>query len=180
MIGIYKITSPSGRVYIGQSRDLDRRKIDYQKYIKNSNRQVKLLASINKYTWDKHFFEIIEICNFDDLNIRERYWQEHYNCVEKGLNCVYTKTNDKPAIFGLESKAKMSKAKLGKKVSEKTKLKMSLSKKGKKIQNMFDFFSGEYRPECFRENRSHLHSCGFRNEVSRKRSGPNELSQLTF
>jgi len=37
MIGIYKITSPSGKVYIGQSKDLNKRKKDYQKYIKNSN-----------------------------------------------------------------------------------------------------------------------------------------------
>ena len=49
MIGIYKITSPSGKVYVGQSKDLIRRKKDYEKYIKTSNRQVKLLASINKY-----------------------------------------------------------------------------------------------------------------------------------
>lgn len=60
MIGIYKITSPSGRIYIGQSKDLNRRERDYQKYIKDSNSQVKLLASINKYNWENHIFEIIE------------------------------------------------------------------------------------------------------------------------
>ena len=37
--GIYKITSPTDRVYIGQSNDLIRRKKDYEKYIKNSNRE---------------------------------------------------------------------------------------------------------------------------------------------
>lgn len=132
MIGIYKITSPSGRIYIGQSRDLDRRKKEYEKYIKNYNRQVKLLASINKYSWNQHSFDIIETCNFNDLNTRERYWQEYYNSVEQGLNCFYTKTTDKPAIFGLETRVRMSKAHLGKKVSEKTKLKMSLSRQGKK------------------------------------------------
>lgn len=132
MIGIYKIISPSGRIYIGQSRDLDRRKKEYEKYIKNSNRQVKLLASINKYGWNQHSFDIIEICNFDDLNTRERYWQEYYNSIEQGLNCLYTKTNDKPTIFGLETRARMSKAQLGKKVSEETKLKMSSSRQGKK------------------------------------------------
>ena len=78
MIGIYKITSPSGRIYIGQSRDLNRRERDYQKYIKDSNSQVKLLASINKYNWENHIFEIIEECEFEQLNIRERYYQEFY------------------------------------------------------------------------------------------------------
>lgn len=133
MIGIYKITSPSGRVYIGQSKDLIRRKKDYEKYIKNSNRQVKLLASINKYTWEKHFFEIIEECIFNNLNIRERFWQEHYNSVEKGLNCIYTKTNEKPSQFGTETKEKMRIAQTGTKKSEDTKLKMSKTRLGYKF-----------------------------------------------
>lgn len=133
MIGIYKITSPSDRVYIGQSKDLIRRKKDYEKYIKNSNRQVKLLASINKYTWEKHFFEIIEECTFDELNIKERYWQEYYNSVEKGLNCIYTKTNEKPSVFGSETKEKMKIAQIGRKCSEITKKKMSNSRLGYKF-----------------------------------------------
>jgi group I intron endonuclease len=133
MIGIYKITSPSGRVYIGQSKNLIRRKKDYEKYIKNSNRQVKLLASINKYTWEKHYFEIIEECAFIDLNIRERYWQEYYNSVEKGLNCIYTKTDEKPSVFGTETKEKMRIAQTGSKKSEMTKEKMSKIKIGYKF-----------------------------------------------
>jgi group I intron endonuclease len=133
MIGIYKITSPSGRVYIGQSKDLIRRKKDYEKYIKNSNRQVKLLASINKYTWEKHFFEIIEECVFNDLNIRERFWQEYYNSVEKGLNCIYTKTNEKPSVFGSETKEKMKIAQTGSKKSKMTKEKMSKIRIGYKF-----------------------------------------------
>jgi hypothetical protein len=35
MIGIYKITSPTDKIYIGQSIDIDKRKLDYiKKYIK--------------------------------------------------------------------------------------------------------------------------------------------------
>lgn len=30
MTGIYKITSPSGKVYIGSSKDINRRKEDYR------------------------------------------------------------------------------------------------------------------------------------------------------
>lgn len=133
MIGIYKITSPSGKVYVGQSKDLIRRKKDYEKYIKTSNRQVKLLASINKYGWEKHLFEIIEECTFEELNIKERYWQEYYNSVEKGLNCIYTKTNDKPSQFGSETKEKMRIAQLGTKKSKETKLKMSNTRLGYKF-----------------------------------------------
>ena len=67
------------------------------------------------------------------LNERERYWQEFYNSIEKGLNCIYTKTTDKPSKFGAETKEKMRKSHLGKKASEKTKQKMSKIRKGYKL-----------------------------------------------
>ena len=130
MIGIYKITNPKGKVYIGQSRDLKKRELQYSKYLKRYCRQLKIVNSINKYGWNQHFFEIIEICIFDDLNIRERYWQEFYDSIEKGLNCIYTKTKDKPSLFGLETRSKMSKAQTGKIRSDSHKKKISKSKKG--------------------------------------------------
>jgi group I intron endonuclease len=130
MIGIYKITNPKGKIYIGQSRDLKNRELQYSKYLKRHCRQLKIVNSINKYGWNQHSFEIIEICVFDDLNIKERYWQEFYNSIEKGLNCIYTKTKDKPSLFGLETRARMSKAQTGKIRSDSHKKKISESKKG--------------------------------------------------
>jgi group I intron endonuclease len=131
MIGIYKITSPNGKVYIGQSKDLHRREGDYKRYSKKSCRQVKLLASIHKYGWDNHLFEIIEECSIETLSTRERFWQEYYNSVIDGLNCILTKTDFKVASFGAESRKKMSDARKGKKHTENTKKKMSLIKQGK-------------------------------------------------
>lgn len=133
MIGIYKITSPNGKVYIGQSRDLKKRELQYSKYLKRHCRQLKLVNSINKYGWELHIFEIIEYCDFDLLNIRERYWQEFYDSIEKGLNCIYTKTKDKPSLFGLETRDRMSKAQIGKIRSDSHKKKISESKKGVSI-----------------------------------------------
>lgn len=130
MIGIYKITNPKGKVYIGQSRDLKKRELQYSKYLKRHCRQLKIVSSINKYGWSQHSFEIIEICDFDNLNIRERYWQEFYNSIEKGLNCIYTKTKDKPSLFGSETRDRMSKAQSGKIRSDSHKKKISESKKG--------------------------------------------------
>lgn len=135
MIGIYKITNPKGKIYIGQSRDLEKRKFQYSKYLKRYCRQLKLVNSINKYGWELHIFEIIEYCNFDLLNIKERYWQEFYNSIEKGLNCIYTKTKDKPALFGLETRNRMSKSQIGKIRSDSHKKKISQSKKGVSIGN---------------------------------------------
>jgi len=130
MVGIYKITNPKGKVYIGQSRDLEKRKLQYSKYLKKYCRQLKLVNSINKYGWELHIFEIIEYCDFDLLNIKERHWQEFYNSIDNGLNCLYTKTLDKPALFGLETRERMSKSQIGKTRSDSHKRKISESKKG--------------------------------------------------
>jgi hypothetical protein len=47
MIGIYKITSPSKKVYIGQSVNIEKRKYFYE--IGNCKKQIKLYNSIKKY-----------------------------------------------------------------------------------------------------------------------------------
>lgn len=106
--GIYKITSPSGKVYIGQSRDISKRYKTYKKY--NEPKQRRLYYSILKYGWENHKFEIIEECMFDKLNERERYWQEFYNVLdkEKGLNCNLTKTEDLQRIVSLETKMQVA------------------------------------------------------------------------
>ena len=88
MIGIYKITSPSNRVYIGQSRNIEKRFREYKYY--KGNGQNRLFYSFTKYGVNTHKFEIIEECVLSNLNIRERYWQEHYDVLsEHGLNCMY-------------------------------------------------------------------------------------------
>ena len=50
--GIYKITSPSGGIYIGQSNDVIRRKWEYAS-IKCCD-QPRLYNSLKKYGWNKH------------------------------------------------------------------------------------------------------------------------------
>lgn len=107
MVGIYKITSPSGRVYIGQSIDIERRFKEY-KTLKNCKFQKKIFRSFLKYGVINHKFEIIEECDIELLNERERYYQELFNCVEDGLNCFYTKTNEKPRINSEEYKKQIS------------------------------------------------------------------------
>lgn len=117
MIGIYKITSPSNRVYIGQSIRIEERILEYKKN-KNCNGQPKLLNSFLKYGIENHLFEIIEECDVILLNERERYWQEFYNVIIDGLNCILTNTNDKKAVFSKNIREKMSKSKKGKKQSD--------------------------------------------------------------
>jgi group I intron endonuclease len=110
MIGIYKIESPTGRVYIGQSVDVTRREGSYRAMY-NCKQQVRLYASFVKYGFSEHIFEVVEECSVEELNTRERYWQDFYNVLgEYGLNCVLTKTEDRS---GKQSKSTISKRVVG-------------------------------------------------------------------
>ena len=85
MIGIYKITNPKGKVYIGQSIDVNKRVKDYnnpQAYQTGK----KILNSILKYGIENHEIDIIEECNRENLNDREVFWIKEYNSVKEGLN----------------------------------------------------------------------------------------------
>ena len=108
MIGIYKITSPSGRVYIGQSINLLRRETSYSK-LQDCKHQTRLYNSLVKYGFTTHIFEVIEQCTTEQLNERERHWQDFYDVLsENGLNCKLTKTGDRSGHFSEESKQKNS------------------------------------------------------------------------
>jgi group I intron endonuclease len=73
MIGIYKITSSSGRVYVGQSINIEKR-FEQHKFIKST--QSKLYNSIKKYGFENHVFEIIEECSLEQLDERETYYKQ--------------------------------------------------------------------------------------------------------
>jgi len=106
MIGIYKIESPSKRIYIGQSIDLLKRKNQYEKGY-GVKGQTLLYRSIIKYGWDNHIFDIIEECDIDELNIKERYWQDYYDCINGGLNCKLTTCKTKSGKLNEETKEKI-------------------------------------------------------------------------
>jgi group I intron endonuclease len=127
--GIYKITSPSNKIYIGQSVDILKRLNKYKKL--NCKSQSKLYRSFLKYGFQSHSFEIIEKCDIYSLNNKERYWQEYYNCISDGLNCLYQRTDVKKQIMSDITKNKISNTTKGKIFSEKTKEKISQSLKGK-------------------------------------------------
>jgi len=94
IVGIYKITSPSGKIYVGQSKHIEKRFYDYQ--IARCEQQRRLFNSLFKHGWKNHIFEIIEECDKEELDCRERYWQDFYDVKsrEKGLNCKLTACGD--------------------------------------------------------------------------------------
>lgn len=92
--GIYKITSPTGRVYIGQSKDIKNRWASYNR--KNGAKRQKVLErSFIKHGAQNHTFEVVEECSEVDLNCRERYWQDFYDVLNGGLNCTLQECGEK-------------------------------------------------------------------------------------
>lgn len=92
--GIYKITSPNGKIYIGETVNLKKRCLCYLTP-NRIKKQRGIYNSLIKYGVETHKFEILEFCEPKDLKIRERYYQELYNTVNEGLNCFYSSTGEK-------------------------------------------------------------------------------------
>jgi group I intron endonuclease len=122
--GIYKITNPKGKIYIGQSIDIHQRfKTYHNLHCKN---QTKLLNSLKKYGVEAHMFEVIEECPDSYLDEIETWWKMYYGSVEKGLNHSYwdhSPMRGKKHTSGAIDKIKQTH--IGSKRSEDTKLKMS-------------------------------------------------------
>ena len=86
MIGIYKITNKlNGKVYVGQSNDIERRFKEHQQ--KGESSKIPLDIAIQKYGKDNFTYEIIEECSLEELNPKEQYWIITLNAVTDGYNC---------------------------------------------------------------------------------------------
>lgn len=88
--GIYKITSPTGKIYIGQSINIYKRWKSYKKLRCES--QPKIYNSLKKHGVYNHQFEIIHISNKNDLSNLELYYIDLYESYSSlsGLNCDRT------------------------------------------------------------------------------------------
>lgn len=118
MIGIYKITSPSGKVYIGQTIDHERRFRHYK--LLRCKEQPRLYRSLIKHGVELHKFEFIKECLKDELTTFEREFQLMYNSIGKnGLNCILVKTNESNGGHSEETKKKISESLKGYKPSQK-------------------------------------------------------------
>jgi group I intron endonuclease len=111
--GIYKITNPEGKVYIGQSVNIKDRK---KYYIATMGKgQPKIYSSINEFGWINHVFEIIEECSANSLDELEEYYKTKYVQDYGWGKVLFCRLKDGRGGFD----------------SEETKLKKSLASKGK-------------------------------------------------
>ncbi len=86
MIGIYKITKKdNGKSYIGQSVNVQARLNQHQWKHDNSS---PIDNAISANGQEAYIFEVLEECNIEDLEEREKYWITYYNTYKGfGYNC---------------------------------------------------------------------------------------------
>lgn len=93
---IYRLISPSGKVYIGRHRydDPNRRfkqhVLSWQRWVRNGRPrkryQAKLLYAFDKYPPSEWLVEVLESCPTTELAEREIRWIAHYDSVANGYN----------------------------------------------------------------------------------------------
>lgn len=133
---IYKIESPSGKIYIGKTINLKNRMNDYKNL--SCKNQPRLYNSFLKYGFDEHIIEILVegIDDEDELNYAEQYFIEEYDSfdTEWGLNLT---SGGEGGNLSEETKRKIGLANKGKIRTEERKRKQSEAIKGEK-NPMFD------------------------------------------
>lgn len=114
MTGIYKITSPDGKIYIGQSTELAKR---FRAHRNNSvlKKGVRLLNSFLQHGANNHDFEVLVNCEKDDLNRLERFYQEKYDVLsDNGLNDSLIGFGDIKTVYSDRVKKRKSEQMKGK------------------------------------------------------------------
>lgn len=84
--GIYKITSPTKKIYVGKSIDIFKRWRSYNNL--RCKNQAYLYNSLKKHGADSHSFEVVCQCDRSELDNLEKYYIALFQCFnsEYGLN----------------------------------------------------------------------------------------------
>jgi group I intron endonuclease len=119
---IYKHTSPSGKSYIGQTKDYDTR---CKRHQQPTSGCPAFSAAISKYGWDNFTHEfLIEHITEDEANTLEVFYiKEHQSLHPKGYNLT---TGGDASSQSTETRAKISATHQGMTHTDETKAKLSV------------------------------------------------------
>lgn len=142
---IYKYTSPGGKVYIGQTRNVRQRRNAFLNKNKSYGGK-KIDNARNKYGANNFLFNVLCVVETENLNelmfLLNRLEKVHikrYDSVQNGYNC----NNGGGSMCGYkqsdETKSKISKANKGKAKTDEHKTKISISKTGVKLSDEHKF-----------------------------------------
>ena len=157
--GVYLIQNKlDEKCYVGVSINIYSRWRQHKYWAKNKEVASRITRAIKKYGVENFEFSIIELCDKEFFEEKERHWISKYDSVLNGYNLTYggsikkviseeTKLKMSNSRIGVpksdshkqkiaqvngskENREKFSKLSLGRKLSDETKKKMSESKKG--------------------------------------------------
>lgn len=178
IVGIYKIISPTGKVYIGQSWDIDNRQRQYKNL--KCKGQPALYNSILKYGFKNHSFDIVQtLPNDTKQNVLDEYeifFIEHYkqaccqllNIKGGGSHGKHSEETKKK----VSEKSKGNKRWLGKKHSESSKEKIRVYRIGKKL-------SEDHIAIIKKVNTGNKYSLGFKHTIETRRKLSLPVLQLS-
>ena len=128
--GIYSITNiESGKIYIGSSVNMHKRKISHFNTLRNNkHRNRHLQYSFNKYGESAFFFDVVEYCPAELLIECEQKWLDFIN---PDYN-IMTRADRK--VFTDEHKKRLSEAHIGNKHTQEAKDKIGAASKGNKYR----------------------------------------------
>jgi len=108
---VYKATSPSGKIYIGQTiSGLTNRISKHLSESKTTSKNRAFLNAIRKYGIENITWEIIDYCgNEKELDEKERYYIKQYDSLKNGYNeTIGGDKGNKGFIYSLELREKMA------------------------------------------------------------------------
>jgi group I intron endonuclease len=131
---IYKITSPTNKIYIGKTTRLNDRISSYRTS-NGISEQKMIFSSIKKHGWENHKFEVIDEAPVDKLSDLEIHYIQQYNSFHyknpDGMNLTLGGEGCLGRKDTFETIQKRANSIKGRKHSEETKKLMSSLKKGK-------------------------------------------------
>jgi group I intron endonuclease len=146
---IYKITSPTGKIYIGKAVNFAARYATYRNRLAEG--QPALHNSFLSHGFEAHLFEILETNSIDKLVELEIKYIKEYKSFAKfnknGLNLTEGGDGALGRVDSQEVKERRASSHRGAKRSEQTRKRMSLAAKGK---------SKNYSPEELEKKRTRL------------------------
>jgi len=120
---------PTGKKYIGQTINEERRKYEHNQYCKRGIDK-KFYRAVRKYGWENFIYGVIDTLDENLLDEKETFYIQKYNSLNNGYN----------ATFG-------GKSTRGIKLSESHKQKIRLATKGKKSGKNNNFYNKKHSIE---------------------------------
>jgi len=167
---IYKITNPSGKIYIGKTTDILRR---YNNHLSTKNKKQSLINnSINKYGLENHDFMIMDSVPFENLSNAEQFYiaicKSYRGENINGMNLTIGGDGTQGYKMSNATKSKIAKKAIGRVATKETKEKLSAINKNKIV-------SEETKHKMSESNRARWTNIEFREKmlrvhVGRKRS----------